>query len=103
MSLLLSLRDGVKKLLLWVHSWLRRTIHRSSPSTRMIEPQSGSTSSTIATAVISDGEQTPSRSNVAGQSEWYEIISGPDLEQGDVLPNLSAPRAIQDDDAPGGY
>jgi hypothetical protein len=69
----------------------------------MIEPQSGSTSSTIATAVISDGEQTPSRSNVAGQSEWYEIISGPDLEQGDVLPNLSAPRAIQDDDAPGGY
>jgi hypothetical protein len=36
-------------------------------------------------------------------SYWYEVVSGPKLEQGDILTNLSAPRAIEDADAPGGF
>jgi hypothetical protein len=36
-------------------------------------------------------------------SHWYEIVSGPKLEQGDVLTNILAPRAIQDEKAPSGY
>ncbi|HET9895195.1 MAG TPA: hypothetical protein VFQ44_09700 [Streptosporangiaceae bacterium] len=34
---------------------------------------------------------------------WYEVVTGPELEQGDILPNLDAPRAKKDDNAPGGY
>jgi hypothetical protein len=34
---------------------------------------------------------------------WYEVVSGPKLEQGDILINIVAPRAVQDENAPGGY
>lgn len=34
---------------------------------------------------------------------WYEVISGPELEQGDILTDLSAPRAVEDAGAPGGF
>jgi hypothetical protein len=40
--------------------------------------------------------------NSAG-SYWYEVVSGPKLEQGDVLTNILAPRAVQDDTALGGF
>jgi len=36
-------------------------------------------------------------------SQWYEIIAGSSLEQGDVLPNIFAPRVVQDELAQGGY
>lgn len=34
---------------------------------------------------------------------WYEVVTGPKLEQGDVLTDLAAPRAVADEGAPGGY
>jgi hypothetical protein len=36
-------------------------------------------------------------------SYWYEVVSGPNLEQADVLTDLVAPRAIQDESAPSGF
>jgi len=51
---------------------------------------------------------TPGKINDQEVSEavgqyWYEVVSGPKLEQGDILTNIVAPRALQDEDAPGGY
>jgi hypothetical protein len=34
---------------------------------------------------------------------WYEIVSGKDLEQGDILTDLVAPRAVEDEEAPSGF
>lgn len=39
----------------------------------------------------------------SADSYWYEVVSGPKLEQGDVLTDLVAPRAVQDESAPSGF
>lgn len=52
-------------------------------------------------SITPDGEPAAGRSSVG--SNWYEVVSGPKLEQGDVLTNILAPRAVQDDNAPGGF
>ena len=92
----------MRKLLLKVLSWLRRTVPGSSSLTSTTNQQSDSTSNVpVTTPIAPDGGPVASK-NSAG-SDWYEVVSGPKLEQGDVLTNISAPRAVQDDNAPGGF
>lgn len=49
-----------------------------------------------------DGGKQEAVSESAG-SYWYEVVSGPTLEQGDLLTDLVAPRAVEDQNAPGGF